>query len=168
MTAPLMPKATAAWLLENTTLTFKQIADFCELHPLEIQALADGDAVILGVDPIANGQLDREEITACEAEETRSLKLIGARIHDKMRQISGARYTPIAKRQDKPDAVAWLLRNHGDLTDAQIIRLIGTTKNTIEKIRDRSHWNMQNIRPRNPVEMGLCSQMDIEKISSHK
>jgi len=168
MTAPLMPKATAAWLLENTTLTFKQIANFCELHPLEIQALADGDATILGVDPVASGQLNREEITACEADETKPLNLIGASGHDKMRQVVGARYTPVSKRQDKPDAVAWLLRNHGGLTDAQIIRLIGTTKNTIEKIRGRSHWNMQNIRPRNPVEMGLCSETDIQRLSPQK
>ncbi len=168
MTAPLMPKATAAWLLDNTTLTFKQIASFCELHPLEVQALADGDAVILGVDPVSSGQLSREEITACEADENKSLSLIGARVHDKMRQVVGARYTPVSKRQDKPDAVAWLLRNHGNLTDAQIIRLIGTTKNTIEKIRGRSHWNMQNIRPRNPVEMGLCSETDIQRLSPQK
>jgi hypothetical protein len=168
MTAPLMPKATAAWLLENTALTFKQIADFCELHPLEVQALADGDTIILGVDPVASGQIDREDIAAAEADESRSLELKGARIHEKMRQVSGARYTPIAKRQDKPDAVAWLLRNHGDLTDTQIIKLVGTTKNTIEKIRDRSHWNIQNIRPRSPIEMGLCSEIDLARLSSQK
>tara|TARA_R110002050_G_scaffold847_2_gene5887 strand:+ start:4690 stop:5196 length:507 start_codon:yes stop_codon:yes gene_type:complete len=168
MTAPLMPKATAAWLLDNTTLTFKQIAEFCELHPLEIQSLADGDTVILGVDPVASGQIDRDEIAACETNESRPLALNGGQANDKMRQVVGARYTPVAKRQDKPDAVAWILRNHGNFTDAQIIKLIGTTKNTIEKIRDRSHWNMQNIRPRDPVEMGLCSQADIERLSPQK
>lgn len=167
MTAPLMPKATAAWLLDNTTLTFQQIAEFCELHPLEVQALADGDLVILGVNPVVNGQLSREEIAACEADESRGLALKSKEL-EKMRKTPGAKYVPISKRQDKPDAVAWLLRNYGDLTDNQIIKLIGTTKATIAKIRDRSHWNMQNIKPRSPVEMGLCSERDIQSVTGHK
>lgn len=162
MAAPLMPKATAAWLVDNTTLTFEQIADFCHLHLLEVQSLADGDVNIVGINPMTQGQLSQEELDRCQKDPKASLKII-KEITDADRRTPGARYVPIAKRQDKPDAVAWLVRHYGDLSDAQIIKLIGTTKNTIEKIRTRSHWNIQNIHPRSPVEMGLCTQEEIEK-----
>lgn len=161
MSGPLMPKATAAWLVDNTTLTFDQIANFCGLHALEVQAMADGDINIIGINPISQGQVTQEEIDRCQEDASLSLKLLGE-VTDKQRRTSGARYVPIAKRQDKPDAVSWLLRNHGELTDSQIIKLVGTTKNTIEKIRTRAHWNIQNIHPRNPVEMGLCTQEELE------
>ena len=162
MAAPLMPKATAAWLVDNTTLTFEQIAEFSHLHILEIQAMADGDVNIRGISPIDQGQLTQEEIDNCQNDPSSSLKLMGE-TQDKYRRTSGARYVPIAKRQDKPDAVAWIVRHYGDLSDSQVIKLIGTTKNTIEKIRTRSHWNIQNIHPRSPIEMGLCTQEEIDK-----
>src|SRR6516225_1276498 len=149
MALPLMPKATAVWLVENTTLTFEQIAEFCGVHPLEVQA-------------IANGQLTREELQRCEADDSAHLRLQTAQAvaHAKAK---GARYTPVSKRQDKPDAIAWLLKHHPELSDAQLCKLIGTTKDTIAKVRDRSHWNTANIKPRNPVTLGLCSEPDLEK-----
>jgi len=161
MATPLMPKATAAWLVDNTTLSFEQIANFCHLHVLEVQAMADGDINMLGISPIAQGQLAQEEIDRCQEDSTLSLTLLGE-ANEKYRRTPGARYVPIAKRQDKPDAVVWLLRHHGELTDSQIIKLVGTTKNTIEKIRTRNHWNIQNIHPRSPIEMGLCTQEEID------
>lgn len=162
MTAPLMPKATASWLLDNTTLTFNQIADFCGLHPLEVQALADGETFVVGVDPIATEQLSLEEIEKATHNPSHKLRL-KQEISAQQRRTSGPRYTPLNKRQDKPDAVSWLLRQYGNLSDNQIIKLVGTTKSTIDKIRDRSHWNLKNLKPRNPVELGLCTERDLEE-----
>jgi hypothetical protein len=164
MALPLMPKATAVWLVENTTLTFEQIAEFCGMHALEVQAIADGEVAvgIVGLDPVANGQLTREEILKGEQDPDYHLAPSSAPELVRVKQ-KGARYTPVAKRQDKPDAVAWLIRHHPDLSDAQIGKLIGTTKDTIAKVRDRTHWNTQNIKPRNPVTLGLCSEADLEK-----
>jgi hypothetical protein len=161
MAVPLMPKATAAWLVDNTTLTFEQIANFCHLHVLEVHAMADGDISIIGMNPIAQGQLTQDEIDRCQEDPSLSLELSGE-LSEKHRRTPGARYVPLAKRQDKPDAVSWILRNCHELSDLQIIKLIGTTKDTIEKIRSRTHWNIQNIHPRNPVEMGLCSLEELE------
>ena len=159
----LMPKATAVWLVENTTLTFEQIADFCGLHPLEIQGIADGEVAIgiVGLDPTANGQLSREEIQRCEADPAALLRMAKQDIPLPAPRTKGPRYTPISKRQDKPDAVAWLLRHHPELSDAQVSKLIGTTKQTIAAVRDRTHWNSPNLRPRDPVLLGLCTQSDL-------
>jgi len=162
---PLMPKATAVWLIDNTTLTFEQIAEFCGLHPLEVKGIADEDVAkgIKGIDPIATGQLTREQIE--EAEKDPSLKLEMAKAKHEVphvKQKKTPRYTPVSKRQDKPDAIYWLLRNHPELTDADIIRLIGTTKATIAKIRERGHWNSQNIKAVDPVTLGLCSQIELD------
>lgn len=164
MALPLMPKATAVWLVENTTLTFEQIAEFCGMHALEVQAIADGEVAvgIVGLDPVANGQITREEIL--KGEQDPNYRLAPSSAPELVRQKQkGARYTPVAKRQDKPDAIAWLVRHHSDLSDAQIGKLIGTTKDTIAKVRDRTHWNTANIKPRNPVTLGLCSEADLEK-----
>lgn len=160
MSVLLMPKATAVWLVENTGLTFDQIAEFCTMHVLEVQGIADGEVAIgiVGADPIANAQLSREEIQRCEADPKARLKLLAKDIPETMQRSRGARYTPIAKRQDKPSAIAWLLRHHPELTDAQCGHLLGTTKSTIQKVRDRTHWDMQNIKPTSPVMLGLCSQ----------
>ncbi len=163
MTTPLMPKATAVWLVDNTTLSFRQIAEFCGMHELEVQAIADGEvaAGIVGADPIASGQLTREEIQRGEADPSVTLKLAS---NDRPMPVSrpkGPRYTPVAKRQDRPDAIAWLLKNHPELSDAQITKLIGTTKATISAIRDRTHWNAQNLKPRDPVTLGLCTMADL-------
>lgn len=164
MALPLMPKATAVWLVENTTLTFEQIAEFCGVHPLEVQAIADGEVAIgiVGLDPVANGQLTREEIQRCEGDDGAHLRLLTTTAVANAK-AKGARYTPVSKRQDKPDAIAWLLKHHPELSDAQLCKLIGTTKDTIAKVRDRSHWNTTNIKPRNPVTLGLCSEPDLEK-----
>lgn len=162
MTLPLMPKATAVWLIDKTALTFTQIADFCGMHPLEVQAIADGEVAqgIVGYDPIANSQLVASEITRCEADAAARLRLMASTIPLPKRQ-KGARYTPVAKRNDRPDGIAYLLRNYPQLSDAQIGKLMGTTKETIQKVRDRSHWNSPNIKPRDPVILGLCSQTDL-------
>lgn len=162
MILPLMPKATAVWLIEKTALTFNQIADFCGMHPLEVQAIADGEVAqsIIGYDPVANGQLTKEEITRCEADPDRKLKLSPNRMQI-VKRSKGARYTPISKRNDRPDAIAFLLRNYPHLLDQQIAKLLGTTKDTIAKVRDKQHWNSLNIKPRDPVILGLCSQMDL-------
>jgi hypothetical protein len=164
MTTPLMPKATAVWLVENTGLTFDQIAEFCGMHSLEIQGIADGEVAIgiVGIDPVAASQLTREEISRCEADPKARLKILRKDLPEIVQRPKGARYTPIAKRQDKPSAVAWLLRHHPELNDAQVGRLLGTTKATIQKIRDRSHWDMQNIKPTSPVMLGLCSQVALD------
>jgi uncharacterized protein len=163
MAAPLMPKATAVWLVENTSLTFDQIADFCELHPLEIQAIADGEVAnqMQGLDPVANGQTTVAEIERCQADPQARLKLAPQALPPQVRH-KGPRYTPIAKRQDKPDAIAFLLKSHPELSDAQITKLIGTTKPTIAAVRDRTHWNSPNIKPRHPVGIGLCTLEDLE------
>jgi len=162
---PLMPKATAVWLVDNTSLTFEQIAEFCGLHPLEVKGIADEDVAkgIKGQDPIASGQLSREQIE--EAEKNPNARLKMAPPKHKMpsiKQKKAPRYTPVSKRQDKPDAVYWLLRNHPEFTDADIIKLIGTTKATIQKIRERSHWNAPNIKAVDPVTLGLCSQLELD------
>src|SRR5438105_726615 len=164
---PLMPKATAVWLIDNTSLTFDQIADFCGMHPLEVKGIADEDVAkgIKGIDPIATGQLSREQIE--EAEKNPDLRLKTAPAKYKMPHIKHKktpRYTPVSKRQDKPDAIYWLLRNHPELTDTDIIKLIGTTKATIAKIRDRGHWNSQNIKAVDPVTLGLCTQIELDFI----
>ncbi len=163
MVQPLMPKATAVWLVENSTLTFDQIADFCALHPLEVQGIADEEVAIgiQGIDPTSNNQLTREEIERCQNDPKASLKTAKRELPAPQKRTKGPRYTPVAKRQDKPDGIAWLARHHPELKDSQIAKLIGTTKNTIQNVRDRSHWNSQNIRPRDPVLLGLCSQGDL-------
>lgn len=164
MTLPLMPKATAVWLVENTALTFEQVAEFCGMHPLEIQGIADAEVAvtIIGHDPIAAGQLSKEEIERCEKDATAKLKLATDAQQYITKKVKGARYTPVARRADKPDAVAWLLKNYPDMADNQIIKLIGTTKNTIEAVRSRSHWNTPNLRPKDPVLLGLCTQTHLD------
>jgi uncharacterized protein len=166
MALPLMPKATAVWLVENTALSFEQIADFCGLHPLEVQAIADGEvaAGIVGLDPVANGQLTRPEIERCEGNPDASLKLVITDIPQPRAKPKGARYTPVSKRQDRPDAIAWIIKHHPELSDAAISKLIGTTKPTIQSVRDKTHWNAANIKPRNPVTLGMCSEADLEKL----
>ncbi|MBV8890253.1 MAG: DUF1013 domain-containing protein [Alphaproteobacteria bacterium] len=165
MPVPLMPKATAVWLVENTALTFDQIADFCGLHPLEIQAIADGEVAnqMVGLDPVANGQTTAEEIARCQADPEARLKLSPQALPEQFVKHKGPRYTPIAKRQDKPDAIAFLLRNHPELSEPQISKLIGTTKPTIAAVRDRTHWNSQNIKPRHPVGLGLCTMEELDR-----
>ena len=162
MTLPLMPKATAVWLIEKTALTFTQIAEFCGMHPLEVQAIADGEVAqgIVGYDPVANAQLSLEEIHRCEANAEARLKLLVTSQPGPKRQ-KGARYTPVAKRNDRPDAIAFILRNYPQLSEAQVVKLLGTTKDTIQNVRDRHHWNSANIKPRDPVILGLCSQTDL-------
>jgi hypothetical protein len=158
-----MPKATAVWLIDNTALTFEQIAEFCDLHRLEVQGIADGEVAvgIQGLDPLANSQLTRDEIERCEKDPSARLKALKQDLPRPVKRTKGPRYTPIAKRQDKPDGIAWLLRHHPELKDSQVIKLIGTTKNTIQAVRERTHWNSPNIRPRDPVLLGLCSQSDL-------
>ncbi|CAO3429647.1 DUF1013 domain-containing protein [Azospirillum doebereinerae] len=165
MALPLMPKATAVWLVENTSLSFEQIAAFCGMHSLEVQAIADGEVAVgmVGLDPVANGQLTKAEIERCEKNEDLRLKLLVVDLPQVAARSKGPRYTPITKRGDKPDAVAWLLKNHPELSDAQTCRLIGTTKPTIAAVRDRTHWNAANIKPRNPVLLGLCTQRELEE-----
>lgn len=165
MAQPLMPKATAVWLVDNTALTFEQIADFCQLHVLEVKGIADGDvaAGIKGMDPVASGQLSRAELERCQADSSARLKIAESK-HElpPVKPRKGPRYTPVSRRQERPDAISWLLRNHSELTDAQIGRLVGTTKPTIQSVRDRSHWNSPNIKPVDPVTLGLCSQLDLD------
>jgi hypothetical protein len=160
-----MPKATAVWLVANTSLTFEQIADFCGMHSLEVQAIADGESAIgmLGRDPIAAGEVTMQEIERCSEDPTLRLRAADSRIRVPETRQKGARYTPVARRQDRPDAIAWLLKNYPELTDGQVCKLIGTTKPTIDKIRDRTHWKAANIKPRNPVNLGLCSEADLQK-----
>ncbi|HEY1475114.1 MAG TPA: cell cycle transcriptional regulator TrcR [Pseudolabrys sp.] len=164
--APLMPKATAVWLLDNTALSFDQIAEFCKLHPLEVKAIADGDSAqgIKGLDPIQTGQLTREQITAAEADHNISLKLSDQKVSvpQPERGKKGPRYTPVSRRQDRPNAILWLVRNHPELKDSAIMRLVGTTKSTISAIRDRTHWNAAALAPMDPVTLGLCSQTDLD------
>lgn len=164
MTLPLMPKATAVWLVENTALSFEQIADFCGMHPLEVQGIADGEVSggIRGLDPIAGGQLAMEEIKRCEADPKLRLEIMGTAKQYISQKTKGSRYTPVARRQDKPDAIAWLVRNFPTMTDAQISKLVGTTKNTISAVRGKTHWNSSNIKPRDPVLLGLCTQTHLD------
>lgn len=162
MSLPLMPKATAVWLIDKTALTFTQIADFCGMHPLEIQAIADGEVAqgIVGYDPVTNFQVTAEEVARCEKNAEARLKLL-APANPPPKKGRGARYTPVAKRNDRPDAIAFVLRNFPQLSEMQVVKLLGTTKDTIQKVRERSHWNSTNIKPRDPVILGLCSQTDL-------
>lgn len=165
---PLMPKATAVWLIDNTTLTFKQIADFCGIHELEVKGIADGEVAsgVMGVDPIHNGQLDKDEIERCSKDPNSQLNLKVSPSYEAVSKTKkkSTRYTPIARRQDKPDAIYWLVKNFPEIKDSTIIKLIGTTKSTVEAIRSRTHWNMSNIRQRDPVLLGICSQTDLDKV----
>lgn len=163
--APLMPKATAVWLLDNTALTFDQVADFTKMHPLEIRAIADGDAAqgIKGMDPISNGQLTREEIEKAEKNPDFRLRLQESKVVlPPQPKRKGPRYTPVSRRHERPSAILWLLRNHAELKDAQIMRLVGTTKSTIASVRDRTHWNTSSLTPIDPVTLGLCSQIELD------
>jgi hypothetical protein len=160
-----MPKATAVWLVENTSLTFDQIANFCKLHPLEVKGIADGEvaAGIKGLDPITSGQLTREEIAAAEADPEHQLQLAVSKVRlPEPKRQRGPRYTPLSRRQDRPNAILWLVRNHPELKDAQIMRLAGTTKTTLLAIRNRTHWNSATLTPLDPVTLGLCTQMDLD------
>jgi uncharacterized protein len=164
-TKPLMPKATAVWLVDNTGLSFEQIADFCGLHPLEVKGIADEDVAkgIKGQDPVASGQLTREQIAEAEKNSAKRLKMAPPKHKmPSVRQKRAPRYTPVSKRQDKPDAVYWIIKNHPEMVDADIIKLIGTTKATIQKIRERSHWNASNIKAVDPVTLGLTSQLELD------
>ncbi len=160
----LMPKATAVWLVDNTALSFEQIATFCKLHPLEVKAIADGESAqgIKGLDPIATGQLSRDEIARAEGNPNHKLKLSEPKVRVPDSKRKGPRYTPVSKRQDRPNAILWLVRNHPELKDAQISRLVGTTKSTIEQIRERTHWNSTNLTAMDPVTLGLCTQIDLD------
>jgi hypothetical protein len=162
---PLMPKATAVWLVENTSLSFEQIAAFCGLHVLEVKGIADGDVAqgIKGMDPISSGQLTREEIKQGEEDHSLPLRLAESKVEiPEVKTKKGPRYTPVSRRHDRPNAVVWLLRNHPELKDSQIMRLVGTTKPTIAAIRDRTHWNSPNLTPQDPVTQGLCSQTELD------
>jgi hypothetical protein len=163
--APLMPKATAVWLLDNTALTFDQVAEFTKMHPLEIRAIADGDAAqgIKGMDPISTGQLTREEIERGEADPDYRLKLGESKVAlPAPAKKRGPRYTPVSRRHERPSAILWLVRNHPELKDSQIMRLVGTTKTTIASVRDRTHWNASSLTPMDPVTLGLCSQIELD------
>ncbi len=165
MTAPLMPKATAVWLVENTTLTFKQIADFCELHELEIQAIADGDVAfnIMGISPIDTNQLTLEEIKRCESDENNTLRANVMELNVRERNAKAKKVLSPSQRSDKPNAIAWIIKNCPEITDSQICKLVGTTKPTIQSIREGTHKDMANIRAKNPVAIGLCTEKDLEK-----
>ena len=166
MTEILMPKATAVWLVDNTSLTFDQIAGFCGLHPLEVKGIADGDVAVgvRGADPISNGQLTREEIEKAENNSDYRMTVVKPKYADLHTPAKrrGPRYTPLSRRQNRPDAIASLVRNHPELSDAQISKLIGTTKTTIQAVRERTHWNSANIKPTDPVSLGLCTQIDLD------
>lgn len=164
MPHPLMPKATAVWLVENTSLTFEQIADFCGLHMLEVKGIADGEVAqgIKGMDPVATGQVTREDIARCQADPNARLTLLQP-TQAPQRPRKGPRYTPVSRRQDRPDAIAWLVRHHPELSDSQIGKLLGTTKPTIQAVRERTHWNTANIKPVDPVTLGLCSQIELDE-----
>lgn len=161
---PLMPHATASWLVDNTSLAFEQIADFCGLHILEVQAMADdlASSKYTGRDPVRAGELTNEEIEKGAANPEYRLEMQKQPVA--VARTKGPRYTPVSKRQDKPDGIAWVLRNHPEISDAQISRLIGTTRNTITAIRERTHWNIQNIQPKDPVTLGLCSQRELDAV----
>jgi hypothetical protein len=163
-TSLLMPKATAVWLVDNTALSFDQIAAFCGLHPLEVQGVADGDVAtgIMGVNPIQNGQLTREEIVRAEADPGYRMKMSDPKVRVAAPKRKGPRYTPITRRNERPNAIKWLLRNHPEMKDAQIMRLVGTTKSTIDAVREGTHWNNANIIPMDPVTLGLASQIDLD------
>lgn len=163
--APLMPKATAVWLVDNTSLTFDQIAEFCHLHPLEVKGIADGEVAtgIKGMDPVVSEQLTRDEIERAEADVNYRMQLREPSVRmPEQKRRKGPRYTPLSRRHDRPNAILWLLRNHPELKDAQIMRIVGTTKTTIAQVRDRTHWNMAQLAPMDPVTLGLCSQIDLD------
>jgi hypothetical protein len=167
MTEILMPKATAVWLVDNSSLTFEQIADFCGLHPLEVRGIADGEVArdIRGADPIANGQLSREELDEAQKTPAYRMKQQKSRHAELLKPMKKApRYTPVSRRQDRPDAIQWFLRNHPEVSDAQISRLLGTTKATIEQVRNRTHWNSANIKPVDPVTLGLSTQLELDAL----
>ena len=167
MTDVLMPKATAVWLVDNTSLTFEQIADFCGLHPLEVNGIADGEVArdIRGADPIANGQLNREELDRAQADPSYRMKAQVSRHAELLKPTRKApRYTPVSRRQDRPDAIAWFIRNHPEVADSQISKLLGTTKATIDQVRNRSHWNSTNIKPVDPVTLGLVGQLELDDV----
>lgn len=167
MTEILMPKATAVWLVDNTSLTFDQIADFCGLHPLEVKGIADGEVArdIRGADPIANGQLSRDELDKAEKSEKYRMVAQKSRHAELLKPVKKApRYTPVSRRQDRPDAIAWFIRNHPEVADSQVARLLGTTKATIEQVRNRQHWNSANIKPVDPVTLGLATQMELDAV----
>ncbi len=163
----LMPKATAVWMVDNTSLTFEQIAEFCGLHPLEVRGIADGEVArdIRGADPIGNGQLTREEIDKAQADPAYRMQALKGRHADMLKpQKSGPRYTPVSRRQERPDAIAWFVRNHPEITDAQIAKLLGTTKATIDSVRNRTHWNTAAIKPVDPVTLGLVGQLELDEV----
>jgi hypothetical protein len=167
MTDVLMPKATAVWLVDNTSLTFEQIADFCGLHPLEVNGIADGEVArdIRGADPIANGQLSREELDKAQADPNYRMKAQVSRHAELLKPNKKApRYTPVSRRQDRPDAIAWFIRNHPEIADSQISKLLGTTKATIDQVRNRQHWNAANIKPVDPVTLGLVGQLELDDV----
>ena len=167
MTDILMPKATAVWLVDNTSLTFEQIADFCGLHPLEVRGIADGDVArdIRGADPLVNGQLTREELDKAQNDANYRMKAVVSRHAELLKSHKPApKYTPVSRRQDRPDAIAWFVRNHPEVTDAQIAKLLGTTKSTIESVRSRTHWNSANIKPVDPVTLGLVGQLALDEL----
>lgn len=167
MTNILMPKATAVWLVDNTSLSFEQIADFCGLHPLEVRGIADGDVArdIRGVDPVTGGQLTREELDKAQADENYRMVAVVSRHADLLtKPKTGPKYTPVSRRQDRPDAIAWFVRNHPEVTDAQIAKMLGTTKATIESVRNRTHWNSANIKPVDPVTLGLTGQIELDEL----
>jgi len=163
----LMPKATAVWLVDNTSMTFEQIADFCGLHPLEVKGIADGEVArdIRGADPVTNGQLTREELDKAQDDPAYRMKAQKSRHAELLKPIKkGPRYTPVSRRQDRPDAIAWFVRNHPEVTDAQISKTLGTTKATIDQVRDRTHWNSTNIKPVDPVTLGLVTQLELDAL----
>jgi len=163
----LMPKATAVWLVDNTSMTFEQIADFCGLHPLEVKGIADGEVArdIRGADPIANGQLTREELDKAQKDSSYRMKAQKSRHAELLKPIKkGPRYTPVSRRQDRPDAIAWFVRNHPEVSDAQVAKILGTTKATIDQVRDRTHWNSPNIKPVDPVTLGLVTQLELDAV----
>ncbi len=164
MERPLMPKATAVWLVDNTSLTFLQIAEFCGLHELEIRGIADGEVArgIKGLDPLSTGQLSREEIERCSKDSNTRLELTKKVKILTPIKIRRPKYTPLSKRKDKPDAISWLIRNHPEISEAQVCKIIGTTKSTVRSIKERSHWDIMNIRPQDPVALGICSQTDLD------
>ena len=163
MSFPLMPQATAIWLIENTALSFEQIANFCGLHILEVQGIADGEVAsgIKAKNPISSGEVSAENIKECEEKISKSLKLITSKIKLSTKTKRSPRYTPLSRRQDRPNAIAWILKFHPEMTDGQISKLIGTTKFTITQIRERTHWNIANVSPKDPVMLGLCKQLDL-------
>ena len=163
----LMPKATAVWLVDNTSLTFEQIADFCGLHPLEVNGIADGEVArdIRGADPIANGQLNREELDKAQHDPAYRMKAQVSRHAELLKPAKKApRYTPVSRRQDRPDAIAWFVRNHPEIADSQISKILGTTKSTIDQVRNRTHWNSPNIKPVDPVTLGLVGQLELDDV----